>query len=89
MNSNDLYRLCLTLRGALEEAHDAMVAFTDPEDQMPENTGEFRSLKLALESARKALAAGTIEDVDQIEANNQRARDKCIGANGYDLGRLA
>lgn len=85
---DDTYRLALMLRGALEEAHDAMQAFTDPDGNMPENTGEFHDLKLALESARRVLGAGTIENVDQSEADNQRARDKCIGAHGYDIARL-
>ena len=79
---DDTYKLALMLRAALEEAHDAMAAFTDPEGDMPENTGEFRDLKLALESARLALAAGTIEDVEKVEADNQRIRDKCIGYYG-------
>ena len=53
--TTDTLKLALMLRSALEEAHDAMQAFTDPEGDMPENTGEFRDLKLALESARRAL----------------------------------
>ena len=85
---SDTLKLAFMLRMALEEAHDAMAAFTDPDDNMPADTGEFRDLKLALESARLALSAGTIEDVEQIEARNQRARDKCIGAHGYDVSRI-
>ena len=85
---DDTYKLALMLRGALEEAYYAMQAFFDPDGNPPENTGEFRGLKLAIGSAHKALCAGTIEDVEQIEADNQRARDKCIGAHGYDISRL-
>ena len=85
---SDTLKLALMLRAALEEAHDAMQAFADPEGNMPENTGEFRDLKLALESAVRALGAGTIEDVDHAESDRQRARDKCIGAHGYDISRL-
>ena len=71
---DDTYRLTLMLRAALEEAHDAMQAFTDPEGDMPADTGEFRDLKLALETAKMALSAGTIEDVEQVAADIQRVR---------------
>lgn len=45
------------LREALKQAHDAMEAFTDPEGNMPERTGEFNDLKRALQGVRAALAA--------------------------------
>lgn len=43
------------LREALKQAHDAMEAFTDPEGNMPERTGEFRDLKAAMLSIRSLL----------------------------------
>jgi len=85
---DDTYKLTLMLRAALEEAHDAMQAFTDQDGNMPADTGKFRDLKLALETAKMALASGTIEDVEQVAADSQRVRDKCIGAYGYDISRL-
>lgn len=45
------------LRGALQQSHDAMEAFTDPKGNMPERTGEFNDLKRALYVSRAALAA--------------------------------
>ena len=45
------------LREALEQAHDAMEAFTDPEGNMPERTGEFNDLKKALHATSAARAA--------------------------------
>ncbi len=44
------------LRVALERARIAMEAFTDPEDKMPADSGEYRDLKAALIIARAALA---------------------------------
>lgn len=41
----------------LQEIHDAMQAFTDPEDEMPEDTGEFRDLHKALVKCRAMLVA--------------------------------
>lgn len=43
------------LREALQQAHEAMEAFTDPEGNMPADTGEFRELKAAMLSAEKTL----------------------------------
>lgn len=45
---------------ALRQAVDAMRAFTDPEGNMPANTGEFNDLKAALAEAEAVLAG---EDV--------------------------
>jgi len=41
---------------ALREAKDAAQAFTDPEDEMPQDTGEFRDLKESLIRIRAVLA---------------------------------
>lgn len=41
---------------ALVEARIAMRAFADPDGNMPEKTGEFADLKLALTNAEKAIA---------------------------------
>lgn len=49
---------------ALRECLTAIEAFTDPEDQMPENTGEFRDLAKALHSARAVLAAHGGKDAE-------------------------
>ena len=43
------------LREAMQQAHDAMEAFTDPDGNMPADTGEFRELKAAMLSAEKTL----------------------------------
>lgn len=48
---------CERLREALKQAHDAMEAFTDPEGNMPADTGEFRELKAAMLSIRPLLGA--------------------------------
>lgn len=45
------------LREALKQAHDAMEAFTDPEGDMPADTGEFRELKAVMLSIRPLLGA--------------------------------
>ena len=50
------------LREALKQAHDAMEAFTDPEGNMPERTGEFNDLKKALHATSAALAATRKEE---------------------------
>ena len=44
-------------RELLQQALDAIEAFTDPEDNMPEDTGEFRDLKKAMLAIRAHLAA--------------------------------
>jgi len=44
------------LVAALRGAKDAAQAFTNPEDEMPQDTGEFRDLKESLVRIREVLA---------------------------------
>jgi hypothetical protein len=43
------------LLSAAKEARTAMLAFTDPEGNMPAKTGEFNDLKSALARVEKAI----------------------------------
>ena len=73
------------LRFALEEAREALQKARNQSYAEMLLTGEeIRQCELAIQSASKALA-----DDEEAEADAQRARDKCIGANGYDINRLA
>ena len=69
-------------RMALEEARDALLASLGPTVGTP----VFKTVSLAIASADRALAEEVADE--EAEADAQRARDRCIGAFGYDLDRL-
>lgn len=72
------------MRFTLEEAKDALqTAINQNYSEMVMTGEELRQCTAAIESIDKCLR----ED-DEAEATAQRARDKCIGAHGYDLNKL-
>lgn len=72
------------MRFTLEEARDALLMAVEQNHYGRLMTGmEEHQCTQAFESIDKCL----IED-GEAEAAAQRARDKCIGAYGYDMDRL-
>ena len=71
------------LREAAQEALIAIEAFTDPEDCMPEDTGEFRELARVMIQLRAALAEPITGPSAKHDQWKQAVLDQTIVAHIY------